>query len=281
MIRSMTGYAEVQLVDGRVLQIRSVNQRGLELRVTGLRRPDQLHRIEKRIRQVIRRGRLQLSLLDHLPDKVFSIGVDEEKLQRLSVLVRRWVEAGVLPSMPDSAWLLDAAKQVSTESEADLDESALDRLLQRFVLDREREGQALAVALTDILEEMGLFVRTLGDIRAQELEQIRASSWRRLQEELDRRGGNEADIPAAVAAWLVRGDIREELDRLVAHVARAGELIEEDEPASGQELETLGQEILREANTLCSKVQSPAGKEAGIQLRLRAEQYREQIANVE
>src|SRR5262249_59371782 len=49
-----------------------------------------------------------------------------------------------------------------------------------------------------------------------------------------------------------RADVREELDRLVAHVAQAWRLIQEDGPI-GRRLDFLAQELNREANTLCAK----------------------------
>src|SRR3546814_12762654 len=49
-----------------------------------------------------------------------------------------------------------------------------------------------------------------------------------------------------------KADVREELDRLTAHVAAARELLDQG-GAVGRKLDFLCQEFNREANTLCSK----------------------------
>src|SRR3990167_1014722 len=68
-------------------------------------------------------------------------------------------------------------------------------------------------------------------------------------------GAVPAERLAEEAAMLaVKADIREELDRLDAHVAAGRALISEGGPA-GRKLDFLTQEFNREANTLCSKAQ--------------------------
>ncbi len=55
-----------------------------------------------------------------------------------------------------------------------------------------------------------------------------------------------------MALLVARADIREELERLRAHLDQAGDLLRQDE-AVGRRLDFLCQELNREANTLCSK----------------------------
>ena len=75
-------------------------------------------------------------------------------------------------------------------------------------------------------------------------------------------------------------DIREELDRLAAHVAQAKKLIAEGGPI-GRKLDFLSQELNRESNTLCSKANDLELTNIGLELKAVVEQFREQVQNLE
>ena len=78
----------------------------------------------------------------------------------------------------------------------------------------------------------------------------------------------------------VKFDIREELDRLAAHVTQAREILAKGEPC-GRRLDFLSQEFNREANTLCSKSADVALTRVGLALKTTIDQFREQIQNIE
>ena len=83
-----------------------------------------------------------------------------------------------------------------------------------------------------------------------------------------------------------KADVREELDRLVAHVAQAQQLIEQG-GAIGRRLDFLAQELNREANTMLSK--TTAGDPTlglrlttvGLEMKTEIERAREQVQNLE
>jgi uncharacterized protein (TIGR00255 family) len=75
-------------------------------------------------------------------------------------------------------------------------------------------------------------------------------------------------------------DIREELDRLAAHVAQARKLIADGGPI-GRKLDFLSQELNRESNTLCSKANDLELTNIGLELKAVVEQFREQVQNLE
>ena len=79
---------------------------------------------------------------------------------------------------------------------------------------------------------------------------------------------------------VARGDIREELDRLEAHVGAAREHMAEG-GAIGRRLDFLCQEFNREANTLCSKSSDLELTRIGLALKAAIERLREQVQNVE
>jgi uncharacterized protein (TIGR00255 family) len=77
-----------------------------------------------------------------------------------------------------------------------------------------------------------------------------------------------------------KADIREELDRLTAHVAAARALLAKG-GAVGRRLDFLSQEFNREANTLCSKANDVGLTGIGLDLKAAIDQLREQIQNLE
>ena len=78
----------------------------------------------------------------------------------------------------------------------------------------------------------------------------------------------------------MRADIREEIDRLHAHVTGLRELLAQGGPI-GRKLDFLAQEFGRESSTLCAKAGDPGLSRIGLDLRTTVDQLREQVQNVE
>jgi uncharacterized protein (TIGR00255 family) len=93
-------------------------------------------------------------------------------------------------------------------------------------------------------------------------------------------GVPEERLAQEVALLALKADIREELDRLAAHVEEARALMASGD-AVGRKLDFLSQEFNREANTLCSKSADIALTRIGLSLKAVIDQFREQAQNVE
>ncbi|MEO1397718.1 MAG: DUF1732 domain-containing protein, partial [Pseudomonadota bacterium] len=108
---------------------------------------------------------------------------------------------------------------------------------------------------------------------------------KRLEEQIARVTGSSAEIDAdrlhqEIALLATRADIQEELDRLAAHIDAARDLLSSEQPV-GRRFEFLAQEFNRETNTICSKSNSTALTEIGLELKLVIDQFREQALNIE
>jgi len=101
-----------------------------------------------------------------------------------------------------------------------------------------------------------------------------------LKELLDAAPVSEDRLAQEVALLAVKADVREELDRLTAHVQDARALIGSGKGV-GRKLDFLAQEFNREANTLCSKSSDIALTRTGLALKAVIDQFREQAQNVE
>jgi uncharacterized protein (TIGR00255 family) len=157
----------------------------------------------------------------------------------------------------------------------------LDVALASLVIARQREGKAIGAVLVDRLDEIGRLVRTAeaspartpDAIRARLAEQVAA-----LLEASQRLDENRLHQEAVLLA--TRADIREEIDRLDAHVSAARALLAEDRPV-GRRLDFLAQEFNREVNTLCAKANDRSLTAVGLELKAVVDQFREQVQNLE
>ncbi len=93
-------------------------------------------------------------------------------------------------------------------------------------------------------------------------------------------GVAEERLAQELAILAGKADVREELDRLAAHVEAARELLARG-GAIGRKLDFLCQEFNREANTLCSKSADVELTRIGLDLKSSIEQLREQVQNIE
>ena len=93
-------------------------------------------------------------------------------------------------------------------------------------------------------------------------------------------GMPEERVAQEMALLIARSDIREEIERLRAHIEQATDLLRQEE-AVGRRLDFLCQEFNREANTLCSKSADIELTRIGLSLKAAVEQFREQVQNIE
>ncbi len=90
----------------------------------------------------------------------------------------------------------------------------------------------------------------------------------------------EERIAQEVALYCVRFDVREELDRLKAHIESAREMLNNG-GSIGRKLDFLCQEFNREANTTCSKSNDIELTQIALELKSTIDQFREQTQNIE
>ncbi|MEL7486992.1 MAG: DUF1732 domain-containing protein [Pseudomonadota bacterium] len=145
---------------------------------------------------------------------------------------------------------------------------------------RAREGAALSQMIAAQTDE----IERLTDEAAAHADAAPSAIRERIKAQLDDLlGGDgipEERLAQEAAILAVKADIREEIDRLRAHIASARALLAEKGP-HGRKLDFLTQEFNREANTLCSKAASIALKSIGLALKSVIDQMREQVQNVE
>jgi uncharacterized protein (TIGR00255 family) len=288
----MTGFAHAEgEADGIswIWEVKSVNGRALELR---LRLPAGFEPIEPQLRAALaqrcRRGNISANLaVTRLTPP--AIRINRAMLGQIVALLREL--SGEIDAAPPRLDGLVGMRGVIETVEDDPDDIVEARraavlagwsvALDRLAAARSEEGARLAAILADQRGALASLVEAASGCAAAQPTAIRA----RLEALLAELSGLAPAMPeervAQELAMLVsRADVREELDRLRAHIAQIGDLFERGE-AIGRQLDFLCQELNREANTLCSKSADIELTRIGLSLKAAIEQFREQVQNLE
>ncbi|MBS7703895.1 YicC/YloC family endoribonuclease [Chelatococcus asaccharovorans] len=293
-IASMTGFARETGVSGPfrwAWEIRSVNGRGLDIRLKttpGYEVFGEEARVA--LSKAVTRGTCHVGLVVSQVDAEPTVRINEAALAAvLAAIGRVDLPDGVRPASLDGLLGLRGIVEASVELDApevqealaaDL-KAGLARAVAGLSAARTAEGEALAAVLGEQLDRISASSAAAAANPARQPEAIRA----RLAEQVALLlGASQALDPQRLhqeaALLAAKADIREELDRLVAHVAAARSLLAEG-GACGRKLDFLAQEFGREANTLCAKANDVSLTAIGLDLKATIDQFREQSQNVE
>jgi uncharacterized protein (TIGR00255 family) len=290
----MTGFArrsDAHGAFGWTWEVRSVNGRGLDLRS---RLPLGYESLEAalrpRVEKWLTRGSVSATLRLDRASADASVVVNEAVLEQFLRLAKE-----LQVRLPGSALSIDgllAQRGVVEMSEAEGDAAAraareaamlasFDAALDDLVRMRGQEGERLAEVMTGLLGRIEALVGAAGAVAALQplalLERLRAQvvALGEAAEALP-----QERLAQEVALLVLKADVREELDRLTAHIAAARELLA-GRSASGRRLDFLAQEFNREANTLLSKSSDLELTRLGLELKAMIDQFREQAQNIE
>lgn len=296
-LSGMTGFGRA---DGAGLgwtwavEARSVNGRNLEVRFRGPNGFDALERGAKAAGQArFARGQVSVGLqARRVEGGEASVVINAAVLARYLTLANELAEDGATP--PSAHGLLALRGVIEAPEEMDDPEAraaleaamltTVEAALDALKTSREAEGAQLTPVLEDFIGRIEALVAQAEREAAAQVEAIRERFARRMAElapTLAATGapGLEERVFLEAAALATKADVREELDRLTAHVEAARRLVA-SAPA-GRKLDFLMQEFMREANTLCSKSATTALTGIGLELKAVIEQLREQVQNVE
>ncbi|MCJ8144134.1 YicC family protein [Ancylobacter sp. A5.8] len=293
-LASMTGFARAQGVSGAwswAWELKSVNGKGLDVR---LRLPIGWDGLEAGLKQsasrLLARGNVNASLTMTRTDAGVSVRVNEDMLRAIATSLRR-VAAELeappvrLEGLLNLKGVLEIAEAEETTAERRTAEQAVaagfEQALAELVTMRASEGAALAGVLGDRLDAIAALTAAAEANPARRPEAIRAKLAEQIRVLTETSTNFDPDrLHQEALMMATKVDVREELDRLVAHVAAARVMLAEGGPV-GRRLDFLAQEFNRETNTLCSKANDVSLTAIGLELKGVVEQFREQVQNIE
>ncbi len=292
----MTGFTRVagqHDTTGWIWEIRSVNGKGLDVRV---RLPYGYEALEAIVRDVagktLKRGSVSVSLTVNRASAESAYRVNRELLESLLALSDELKDEKRLSNEPprlDTLLTVRGAVEASegeddpkeAEERQKLMATSLREALEALLGVRQAEGARLEVILRDRLSELDGLCNEADGAASLRTEAIRDKLAQQVQDLLDMGPAlSEERLAQEVAVLAVKGDIREELDRLKSHIEGARGLLDEG-VAVGRKLDFLCQEFNREANTLCSKSGDIELTRIGLAMKAAVDQFREQALNIE
>lgn len=289
----MTGFARQEGANEThawCVEMKSINGRTLDLR---FRLPPGFDAVEnagrKAVAAKLKRGTVNVSLTLNANARAASLKLNRVLLDEILALYEGVSHLPVERPRFDGLLALKGVIENGEEAPSAEQRAALEEAIAASVslcadalfAARAAEGAEIAAVLNDQLNEME---RLVGEAaaRVDTHPETRRERLQTLLGDLLGQGQNlpEERIAHEVAVLLVKNDIREEIDRLNAHIPAARQHLAQG-GAVGRQLDFLCQELNREANTLCSKAGDIELTRIGLALKTVIDQFREQVQNLE
>ena len=293
-LSSMTGFARAHGVSGAYAwswELKSVNAKGLDVR---FRLPPGWDAVEvaarQRVAEKLSRGTVYCNLTAERKGVAPTVKINEPVLTAVIASLQQLtgkIDAGA-PTL-DGILSLKGVMEVSEENEREDERQAaeaaivagFDAALKDLVAMRRHEGDALGTILNARLSEISTLAARAEAAPGRKPEAIKARLAEQVATLLEASQRFDSDRLYQEAIMLAsKADVREELDRLAAHVAQSQKLLRDGGPA-GRRLDFLAQELNRESNTLTAKANDVELTNIGLELKSVVEQFREQVQNLE
>jgi uncharacterized protein (TIGR00255 family) len=293
-LSSMTGFARIAGVSGLYAwawELKSVNGKGLEVR---LRLPPGWDALEIPVRArtsaILSRGTIYGTLSLRRAGVTPVVRVNEPVLAAVLAAIAE-ISSRVKASPPtlDGILGLKGVIEVIDEEEGEGERRAVEtdivdrfgQALAELAAMRRHEGESLGRVLATRLSEMETLVHRADSAPGRRPEAIRSRLAEQIAALLDACDRFDPDRLHQEAILIAaKADIREELDRLAAHIGQARGLLGQGGPI-GRRLDFLAQELHRETNTLCAKSNDVGLTTIALELKSVVEQFREQVQNLE
>lgn len=294
-LQSMTGFSRVEGSLGTfdwAWELKSVNGKSLDIR---WRLPNGYDFLEKELKakvlQKIGRGNLHINLsLDAQSAEKLPV-INESVLEAVLNMIDK-IDAKTNTAPPTIDGILaikgvveyrsgipDDEEQIAIRNQALV--SSFEEAVGALASARLSEGAAIEVVLVDQVSQIEKLKKTIDNDPSRTAEAIKKSLSEKVTKLTDDSASLDPQRLYQEAAILAtKADLQEELDRLAAHCVAARELLA-SEGAVGRKLDFLAQEFNRECNTICSKANATAVTQAGLQMKVVIDQFREQIQNIQ
>jgi len=292
-VSSMTGFARTDGAAqgfGWTWELRSVNGKGLDVRV---RLNGGFERLEAKVRDAVakrfKRGNVGVTLNVVRSADTSAYQVNRELLADLISLAEEFdntssLSAGTIADLMNVRGVLEVVETQEDETAREAADAevlaSLNDAIDQMAAHRAEEGEKLDAMLRGHVDNIEATVTRAEGCASVRADAIKERLKRQIEELMDAGKFEPERLHQEAALLATKADIREEIDRLKAHITGARDMLSKGGPI-GRKLDFLCQEFNREANTLCSKANDVELTNCGMELKVIIDQLREQVQNVE
>jgi len=280
LISSMTGFGRQRFeVQGTLLiaEVKSLNHRNLDIHC---RLPEAFSALEIPLRNLVKkyisRGRVDIRIFIE-QGHMGTIQLNEPVYKSYLEILTAISPAGTTFDPVALLTLPNIISSVTSEPEEDSFWPPIEKALAQLRADRQREGALLWQDILEKINSINVLVTELESLASLQQQEVGA----RFRQRLEALGDvDDSRILAEIALLADKSDINEELVRLKAHLAAFEKCGSLQEPV-GRRLEFIGQEMLREINTVGAKSAIYPVSEIALEIKAQLEKIREQLQNIE
>ncbi len=289
MIRSMTGFGSATVEkNGRNYRIiiSCVNNRFCEV-FTHFHHSVEIfeRQIVEMIRRCFQRGKIDVTINARVSDVEYTLTINEKLLKRYVHHLRALAKKNDLISDISVTDIIHMKGIVQLEDNAlsDNDWSVIQKGIARAINGvekmRKREGTAIARDVNKIINKLKSGISVI----KKKMPKINKAYELRLHEKMKQligKGYDEQRIITESAIMAAKTDINEEIMRFSSHFDQISGCLKEKTPV-GKKMDFLVQEMLREANTIGSKVGDISVTREVVELKSNIEKLKEHVRNIQ
>ena len=282
MIKSMTGFGQSRLVDKDteiLVELKSLNHRFFEvnLKSAEIQSEDEEY-FKKTISKKLKRGKVDI----HIKANTSSNG----KLQINSELLAEFKKAIKNESLISNELTLRDIKDIpgilkitkSSKIKLPTLKKVFNKALADFLESRIEEGRKIHKVLINKIDIIQSKQKKVSKLCKRDLDKRIKIYKKRVKNIIEKYDENRLD--QEITHLAMKADVSEELERIDFHLHSIKKELN-NKNSSGKKIDFILQELFRESNTLTVKLDEPETKNIALDIKVLAEEMREQIQNIE
>jgi len=292
LIRSMTSFVSRSIKSDKLkgrLSLKTLNHRYFDWIFHGPEWPELELELRSLVQEYIYRGRVEVSLeLATTEAAGWEVMLEEGLVQKIGEICQQ-LEKNLGQKLSLNAEIFFKIPQLITIKRKELDpqtrallKDIFQQALNKAIEQREKEGRKLAASLRRSAARLGKSLKLIKKDVIREEAVWREKLRLKLKGILGSEPVNEKRLEEEVAYLLIKGDIKEEIDRIEAHLTSLEEILaSENQEPKGRQIDFLAQELLREVSTLAAKSLSLDVVKESLRMKAEIEAIRQQSQNIE
>src|SRR5688572_28008087 len=290
MVKSMTGFGQVQHDDGKIqmsVEVKSLNSKFLDL---GLRLPKVFSEKEIDVRNLIseklERGKISIAIeYQRHGQQQIKQTYNEELFLTYYTQLKRLADRAMAPyeNLFEAALNSPDVIQSKQDEFAEEDWTAVKKLILQAIGSceefRKAEGKALESKLEEYIKSIRGALAKVEELDPKRVERIREKLKGNVVAFLGEEGYDTNRLEQEIIFYIEKLDIHEERVRLKTHLDYFLQILAEPQ-SGGKKLAFISQEIGREINTIGSKANDAEIQKHVVVMKEELEKIKEQLNNV-